>query len=143
MTFCFAVHEILRHQNLLLRRQHCQYGSTHRKKRKKFFAIATKVFLVTFRVSRRRREMYCSHPRMCLSVCLSLAACLHYCADPDVTWGSGREYPLVLHYWADLQSRHGLRCYGNITRMRHVNEYMLLLALCIVEILNTCVHILL
>jgi len=21
--------------------------------------------------------------------------------------------PLVLHYWADLQSVHGLRCYGN------------------------------
>jgi len=24
--------------------------------------------------------------------------------------------PLVAHYWADLQSLHGLRCYGNITR---------------------------
>jgi len=23
--------------------------------------------------------------------------------------------PLVVHYWADLQSGHGLRCYGNIT----------------------------
>ena len=28
----------------------------------------------------------------------------------------GRGYPLVVHYWADLQSVHGLRCYGNITR---------------------------
>jgi len=22
--------------------------------------------------------------------------------------------PLVVHYWADLQSVHGLHCYGNI-----------------------------
>jgi len=26
--------------------------------------------------------------------------------------------PLVLHYWADLQSVHGMRCYGNIVEMR-------------------------
>ena len=25
-----------------------------------------------------------------MSVCLSLAAFLHYCTDPDVTWGNGR-----------------------------------------------------
>ena len=36
--------------------------------------------------------------------------------DPDVTWRRGRGWPLVVHYWADLQSGHGLRCYGNITR---------------------------
>jgi len=41
--------------------------------------------LITFRVSRRRREMYCGHARLC--VCLSEAACLHYCTDPDVTRG--------------------------------------------------------
>ena len=50
------------------------------------------------------------------SVCLSAAACPHYCTDPDVTWGSGRGCPLAVHYWADLQSVHRLRCYGNITR---------------------------
>jgi len=32
----------------------------------------------------------------------------HYCTDPDVTWGHGRGCPLVVHYWADLQSGHGL-----------------------------------
>jgi len=37
-----------------------------------------------------------------------------------------------VHYWADLQSVHGLRCYGNITRTRNVSEYMLVLALCLV-----------
>jgi len=65
-------------------------------------------------VSRRRRKMYYGHPRLC--VCLSAASCQHYCTDPDVTWGSGRGCPLVVHYWTDLQSVHGLRCYGNITR---------------------------
>jgi len=90
------------------------------------------VLIITFRVSRRRREMYCGHPRLCVCLCLSAAACLHYCTDPDVTWGSGRGCPLVVHYWADLQPGHGLRCYGSITRTRNVSEYMLVLALCLV-----------
>jgi len=38
--------------------------------------------------------MYCGHAR------LSAAACPHYFTDPDVTWGSGRGCPLVVHYWA-------------------------------------------
>jgi len=69
-------------------------------------------------VSRRRRKMYCGHAHLCvcLSVCLSAAVRPHYCTDPDVSWGRGRGCPLVVHYWADLQSGHGLRCYGNITR---------------------------
>jgi len=93
--------------------------------------------LFTSRVSRRRREMYCGHARLCvcLSVCLSAAACLHYCTDPYVTWRSGTlvgDAPPVVHYWADLQSVHELRCYGNITRTRNVSEYMLVLVLCLV-----------
>jgi len=67
---------------------------------------------------------------VCLSVCLSAAACPHNCTDPDVTSGSGRACPLVVHYMADLQSVNGLRCYDNITRTRNVSEYMLVLALC-------------
>jgi len=49
--------------------------------------------LITFRVSRRRREMYSGHARLsvCVSVCLSAAACPHYCTDRDVTWRSGRD----------------------------------------------------
>jgi len=71
--------------------------------------------LFTFCVSRsRRRKMYCGHARLC--VCLSAAVRPHCCTDPDVTWGRGRGCPLVVHYWAHLQSVHGLRCYGNITR---------------------------
>jgi len=74
--------------------------------------------LTTFCVTHRRRKMYCGHARLCVcvSVCLSAAARTHYCMDPDVTWGRGRGCPLVVHYWADLQSGNGLRCYGNITR---------------------------
>ena len=51
---------------------------------------------------------------LCVSVWLSTAACLHYCTDRDVTWASGRGCPLVVHYWANLQSLHGLHCYCNI-----------------------------
>ena len=52
----------------------------------------------------------------CLSVCvcLSLAACRRYCTYPDVTWWNDRGCPVVVHYWADLQSVHEFRCYGNI-----------------------------
>ena len=35
--------------------------------------------------------------------------------DPDVTWGNGRGCPLVVQYWADLQSVHEFRCYDNVT----------------------------
>jgi len=41
---------------------------------------------------------------VCVSVCLSAAVRPHYCTDPDVTWGRSRGCPLVVHYWADLQS---------------------------------------
>ena len=57
-------------------------------------------------------EAKCSgHSRLC--VCLSLAAFPLYCMDPDVTWGNGRGCPLVVHYWADLQSVHGFCSYDN------------------------------
>jgi len=55
--------------------------------------------------------MYISHDRLC--VCLSLAAFPHYWTDPDVSWGMVG-CPLVVHYWADLQSVHGFCCYDNI-----------------------------
>ena len=79
-----------------------------------FLRTRSQFNVVTFCVSRRRRKMYCGHARLC--VCLSAAVRPHYCTDPDVTWGHGRGCPLVVHHWADLQSVHRLRCYGNITR---------------------------
>jgi len=70
---------------------------------------------------------------VCVSVWMSAAACPHYCTDPDVTLGNGMGCPLVVHYWEDSQSVHGLHCYGNI--MRNISEYyMLVLALCLVDI---------
>ena len=52
---------------------------------------------------------------MCVYVSVSVCPRPHAytSTDPDVTWGSGRGCPLVVHYWAHLQSVHGLRCYGN------------------------------
>jgi len=55
---------------------------------------------------------------VCVCLCLPAAVCPHYCMDPDVTWASGRGCPLVVHYWADFQSVHGLRCYGNTMEMQ-------------------------
>jgi len=71
--------------------------------------------VITFCVSRRRRKMYCGHAR--LSVCVSvrghMPTLLH---GPGCNLGRGSGCPLVVHYWTDLQTVHGLRCYGNITR---------------------------
>jgi len=64
---------------------------------------------------------------VCVSVCLSLAAFPHYCTDPDITWRNGRGCPLVVHYWADLQSVHGFRCCDNVSRERNVSECLFLL----------------
>jgi len=33
---------------------------------------------------------------------------------PGCNLGNGRGCPLAVHYWADLQSVHGFRCYDNI-----------------------------
>ena len=78
------------------------------------------IFLRNIYVSCTLCKMYCGHPRLCvcLSVCLSAAACPHYCTDEDVTWRSGRECPRVVHCWADLQSVHGLRCCSNTMELR-------------------------
>jgi len=73
-------------------------------------------------VSRTRREMYCGHARLCVSLCVCV--CLSVCLSvrgrmptllhgPGRNMGNGRGCPLVVAYWPDLQSVHGLRCYGN------------------------------
>jgi len=33
------------------------------------------VFIITFRVSRRRREMYCGRARLCVCLCVCLSVC--------------------------------------------------------------------
>ena len=77
-----------------------------------------------------------SRASACVSVCVSVGGriptLMHGPGCNLGKWYSG--CPLVVHYWADLQSVRGLRCYGNITRTRNVSEYMLVLALCLVGI---------
>ena len=78
---------------------------------------ARKLGVKTFRVICRRREMYIGHARLCLSesVCLSVRRCM-----PTLLHGPGCSFdewqgsPLVVHYWAGLQSVHGFRRYDNI-----------------------------
>ena len=59
---------------------------------------------------------------MCLSVCLCLsaAACLHYCTDPDVTWGVEGDAPscallggFAIDAWVALLWQHNAnaKCY--------------------------------
>jgi len=72
--------------------------------------------VITFRVTHSRGEMCIGHGRLCVCLsCLSLAAFLHYCTDPDVTWCL-----LVVHYWICN------RCTGfvadNIAGTRNVSE---------------------
>jgi len=76
--------------------------------------------LITFRVSRRRREMYSGHARLsaCLSVRGRMPTLLH---GPDVAWGIVGMVAGA-RSWADLQLVHGLRCHGNIARTRNVSE---------------------
>ena len=50
--------------------------------------------VITFRARHSRGEMHIGHDRLCVSVCLSLAAFPHYCTDPGVPWGNGRGCPL-------------------------------------------------
>jgi len=56
--------------------------------------------------------MYCGHARLCVRVSVRgrMPTLLH---GAGCNLGSGRGCPLVVHYWADLQSVHGLRRYGN------------------------------
>jgi len=76
-------------------------------------------FIIAFRVSRRRREMYIGHARLC--VCLTVPRRMPtLCTEADVR--NGRRFPLVVRYWADLQSVHGFRCYDNTARTRNVSE---------------------
>ena len=83
------------------------------------------------RESKTTRNVLWSRASVCLSVRGRIPTLLH---GPGCNLEEWQGCPLVVHYWADLQSVHGLRCYGNITRTRNVSEYMLVLALCLVDI---------
>jgi len=71
---------------------------------------------------------------VCMSVCVTvprrILTTLH---GPGCTMGNGRGCPLVVHYWADLQSVHGFHCYDNIAPNAK-GQRVLVLALCLVPI---------
>jgi len=48
---------------------------------------------------------------LCVSATRHILTLLH---GPGCNLGNDRGCPLVVHYWADLQSVHGFRCYDNI-----------------------------
>ena len=72
--------------------------------------------VITFCVGRRRRKCIVV-TRVCVCVCVSVSGptptLLH---GPGCNLAAWWRLPLVVHCWADLQSAHGLRCYGNITQ---------------------------
>jgi len=81
--------------------------------------------LITYRVSRRWHEI--GHARLCICLCVCPRPHAHATAwTLDATWenGGGALCPLVMHYWADLQSVHGFRCYDSIGRMHNVSKYL-------------------
>jgi len=71
---------------------------------------------------------------MCVCVCLSVPrhspTLLH---GPGCNMGNGRRCPLVVHYWADLQSVHAFCRYDNIV-LNAKWQRVLVLALCLVTL---------
>jgi len=61
--------------------------------------------------------------RVCVSVCVSvprrMPTLLH---GPGCNLGNGRGCPLVVHYWADLQSMHGFVAMTTKRRKRNVSK---------------------
>ena len=77
--------------------------------------------------------MYIGHARLCvsLSVPRRIPSLLHGPGCKLAEWQGCPLGPLVLHYWADLQSVHGFRCYDNIAPNAKCQR-VLVLALCLV-----------
>jgi len=71
------------------------------------------IIIITFRVRHSRGEILataaCVSVCVCMSVPRRIPTPLH---GPGCNFGNGRGCPLVVRYWADLQSVHGFRCYG-------------------------------
>jgi len=101
--------EILKSNNILTRNRGFKYGVSSRlretsveaatlddSRTKNLYRLDLLMHLITFRVRHSRCKMYIGHGRVCVCVCLSVClpvpvAFSHYCTDPDVTWGNGRD----------------------------------------------------
>ena len=86
--------------------------------------------------------MYTGRGRLCvcMSICLfiprRIPTLLHGPGCNLVKWYRG--CPLVVHYWVDLQSVHGIRCYDNIAPNAKCQR-VLVLALGLVNCCNIVV----
>ena len=67
---------------------------------------------------------------VCLSVSRRIPTLLH---GPRCTLGDGWGCHLVVHYWVDLQSVHGFRCYDN-TAPNAKCQRVPVLVLCLVKV---------
>jgi len=65
---------------------------------------------------------------MCVPVVRRIPTLLH---GPGCNLGNGKGVPLVVHYWADLQSVRWFRCYDNISPNAKC-QLVLVIALCLV-----------
>ena len=78
---------------------------------------------------------------VCLCVCLSAAACQHYCANPDVTWRNGRACPRA---WLCTIGRIFNQCMGFVDIMilqqcpNAKCQRLLVLALCLILPQHLC-----
>ena len=75
--------------------------------------------------------MYSGHGLLCVCVCMCVcvSVCLFAYSSPHAhttartrTLGNGKECPLVVHFWADLQSVHDLYAMTSQRRTRNVSE---------------------
>jgi len=88
--------------------------------------------VITFPLRRSRGEMYIDHTRLCMSVSRHISTLLHGSGCNLEEWW--RYCPLVVHYWADLQSVHRFRCYDNVA-LNTKCQRVLVLAVCLVMFL--------
>ena len=73
-------------------------------------------FIITFRVKHSRNEMYITHGRLCVYVCLSVCRSphSHTTGGPGCNFGNCRGSPLVVQYWAMCN-----RCTGFVAMTTH------------------------
>jgi len=71
--------------------------------------------ILSLHLARRSRgEMYSGHGRLCVCLRAYTSPHSHTTTRTRINLGHHTGCPPVVHHWADLQSMHGFRCYGNI-----------------------------
>jgi len=79
--------------------------------------------IITFCVSRRRRKMYCGHARLCVCLCVSVCLSVRGRTTKGILNITAAACTADFHWWRS----------GNITRTQNISEYMLVLAVCLVN----------